>query len=81
VSSDDPVERSRAEDGTVDYRAAADREVPTVVRSFGQCEDAAAFEPHTQSDHVAFGEALPGLLAGMPDLRRFEVESVTELGS
>lgn len=76
----DLVEQSQAEDGMIDYRAATDVSDPNVVRFFEQYEDDAAFEAHSQTDHFQeFEEALPDLLVGEPEVRRFEVESATEL--
>lgn len=77
---EDPVEQSRAEDGMIDYRATTDVADPNVVRFFEQYEDEDAFEAHTETEHFqAFEAALPDLLAGEPDVRRFDVESATEL--
>jgi len=77
---EDLVEQSQQEAGTIDYRAATDVSDPNLVRFFEQYEDAAAFEAHSQSDHFQeFEEQLPDLLAGEPEVRRFEVDSATEL--
>jgi len=74
------VEQSQQEDGMIDYRAATDVSDPNVVRFFEQYEDEAAFEAHSQTDHFQEFEAkLPDLLAGEPEVRRFDVESATEL--
>ncbi|MUW15884.1 antibiotic biosynthesis monooxygenase [Halorubrum sp. CBA1125] len=74
------VERSNEEEGMVDYRAAVDVEDESTIRFFEQYEDAAAFEAHTQTDHFqAFEAALPDLLAGEPEITRFDVESAAEL--
>ncbi|GAB3703159.1 putative quinol monooxygenase [Halorubrum pallidum] len=74
------VEESNGEDGMIEYRAATDVEDGTTLRFFEQYEDADAFESHTQTDHFqAFESALPDLLAGEPDVTRFEVESATKL--
>jgi quinol monooxygenase YgiN len=74
------VEESQKEAGVIDYRAATDISDPNVVRFFEQYEDEAAFESHMGSEHVqAFQEALPDLLGGEPEVRRFEVESATDL--
>ncbi|AAG20902.1 MULTISPECIES: putative quinol monooxygenase [Halobacterium] len=75
----DLVEQSQTEDGLIDYRAAVDVSDPNVVRFFEQYEDAAAFDAHSQTDHFqAFEQQLPELLAGEPEIRRFDVDSVTE---
>ncbi|WP_255152810.1 putative quinol monooxygenase [Halorarius halobius] len=74
------VEQSQQEDGMVDYRAATDIADSNVVRFFEQYEDADAFEAHSQRDHFQeFEERLPDLLAGEPEVLRFEVDSATEL--
>lgn len=74
------VEQSQAEDGMIDYRAATDVSDPNTVRFFEQYENAAAFESHTQTEHFqTFQEELPDLIAGEPEVLRFEVESATEL--
>jgi len=76
----DLVEASQAEDGMIDYQAATDVSDPNLVRFFEQYEDEAAFEAHSQTDHFQeFEERLPDLLAGEPEVRRFDVESEAEL--
>lgn len=77
---EDLVEQSRAEDGMIDYRAAIDVSDPNVVRFFEQYEDEAAFEAHSRTAHFEEFEAvLPTLLAGKPAVRRFDVDSATDL--
>jgi quinol monooxygenase YgiN len=77
---EDLVEQSQQEEGMIDYRAATDVSDPNLVRFFEQYEDAAAFEAHSQTDHFQkFEAALPDLLAGEPEVHRFEVDSATEL--
>lgn len=74
------VEESNREDGMIEYRAATDVEDGTTLRFFERYEDAAAFEAHTETDHFrAFEAALPDLLAGDPEVRRFDVEATEEL--
>lgn len=78
--ADDLVERSNEESGMIDYRATVDLRDENVIRFFEQYEDEAAFEAHTETEHFqAFEERLPDLLAGEPEVRRFEVESATDL--
>ncbi|WP_336037282.1 putative quinol monooxygenase [Halobacterium yunchengense] len=78
--ADDLVEASNREPGTIEYRATTDVQDEHVVRFFEQYEDAEAFEAHTQTDHFqAFEDRLPDLLAGEPDVRRFEVSDATDL--
>lgn len=74
------AEKSRAEPGMIDYRPATDVDDPNMVRFFEQYEDEAAFEAHSQTEHFQeFEAALPDLLAGEPEVTRFEVDSATEM--
>jgi quinol monooxygenase YgiN len=74
------VEQSNREEGVVEYRATWDVSDPNVLRFFEQYEDEDAFVTHGDTEHFAtFEEALPGLLAGEPEVTRFDVESATEL--
>lgn len=64
----------------IDSRAATDVSDPNVARFFEQYEDDAAFDAHSQTDHFQeFEQAFLHLLAGEPEVLRFEVESATEL--
>jgi len=75
----DLVEQSQAEDGIVEYHATTDLGDENTVRFFERYEDEEAFGAHTQTDHFAeFEQALPELLAGEPEVYRFEVDSVSE---
>jgi quinol monooxygenase YgiN len=70
------AEQSRGEDGVVDYRVAADVEDRNVFCFFERYEDEAAFGAHAETDHFQeFEAALPDLLAGDPEVTRFDVES------
>jgi len=74
------VDESNEEDGMIDYRATTDVQDENVLRFFEQYEDQAAFEAHSQTDHFQrFEERLPDLLAGEPEVRRFEVSDASEL--
>ena len=74
------TEKSRAEPGMIEYRPTTDVDDPNVVRFFERYEDEAAFEAHSKTDHFQeFEAALPDLLAGEPEVTRFEVDSVTEM--
>ncbi|MGB9966037.1 putative quinol monooxygenase [Halobacterium hubeiense] len=74
------VEQSNREDGVIDYRAAVDVQDDNTIRFFEQYEDEAALEAHEDSDHFQRLEAeLPDVLAGEPDVRKFEVSDATEL--
>ncbi|MGQ3412286.1 putative quinol monooxygenase [Natrinema sp. LN54] len=77
---EDLVAESQTEDGVIDYRAATDVSDPNLVRFFEQYEDEAAFAEHGQSEHFReFAAALPDLLAGEPDVTRFDVESAEDV--
>lgn len=77
---EDLVEQSQAEEGMIDYQATTEVGDPNVVRFFEQYESEAAYEAHSESEHLAeFQTALPDLLAGEPEVIRFDVESATEL--
>lgn len=74
------VEESNREDGMIEYRATTDVLEENTIRFFEQYEDEAAFESHTQTEHFGeFAAALPDLLAGEPEVMRFDVEEATEL--
>ncbi|OLZ41462.1 antibiotic biosynthesis monooxygenase [Natrinema saccharevitans] len=77
---EDLVDESQTEDGMIDYRATTDVAEPNVVRFFERYEDEAALGAHTQTGHFQeFEAALPDLLAGDPEVTRFDVESAEEL--
>lgn len=74
------AEQSRAEDGVIAYEVATDIDNPNLFRFTEQYEDEAAFEAHGKSDHVGdLGAALPDLLAGKPEVTRFDVDSASEV--
>jgi quinol monooxygenase YgiN len=76
----DLAEKSRAEPGMIDDRPATDVDDPNVGRFFEQYEDEAAFEAHSQTDHFQeFEAALSDLLAGEPEVTRFEVDSAAAM--
>ena len=75
------VEESNEEPGVINYRAATDIGAGNLLRFFEQYEHAAALETHVESDHfAAFEAALPDLLAGHPDIPRFDVDPASALG-
>ena len=72
------AEKSRDEDGVIDYRVATDVDDRTLFRFVEQYDDEAAFEAHADSEHFAeFADVLPELLAGEPEVTRFEVNTAT----
>lgn len=77
---DDLVAESQTEDGVIDYRATTDVSDPNIVRFFEQYEDEDAFAEHGQTEHFReFAAALPDLLAGDPDVTKFDVESAEDV--
>lgn len=74
------VEASNQEDGTIDYRATVDIQDENTIRFFEQYEDEEALGAHNQSEHFQkLEEELPDLLAGEPEVVQFEVSEATEL--
>ncbi|MDZ7688879.1 MAG: putative quinol monooxygenase [Halobacteriales archaeon] len=74
------AEKSRDEDGIVEYRVAVDADDENLLRFFEQYEDEAAFGAHASSDHFAeFVATLPEFLNGEANLKRFEVSEATEM--
>jgi len=74
------AEKSREEEGVIDYRVTTDVEDSNVVRIFEQYEDETAFGEHAETDHFGeFEAALPDLLAGEPTVTRFDVDSATDV--
>jgi quinol monooxygenase YgiN len=72
------AEHSRAEDGTIDYRVTTDIEEETVFRFFERYENEAAFGAHAETDHFQeFAAALPELLAGEPEITRFDIDTAS----
>ena len=72
------AERSRAEDGVIDYRASTEVGDENVVH-FVECyEDEASLGSHTESAHFqSFSASLPEYLDGRPEIPRFDVESAS----
>jgi quinol monooxygenase YgiN len=76
----DLVEASHNEPGVIKYEAATDVSDSNLIRNVEQYEDEDAFQAHLETDHVQdFEEVLPDLLAGEPDIVRFEVDSATDV--
>lgn len=71
---------TRTEPGCVTYRFSADLDDPNVLLIFEEWESEEALARHFQTPHMAaFREALPGLLAGVPALRRYVVASAAAM--
>lgn len=76
----DIAEKSRTEEGIIDYRISTDVDDPNLFRFFEQYEDDETFETHMETDHIdEFMSQLPELLDGEVDATRFDVEESSEL--
>lgn len=74
------AERSRSEDGIIEYQVATDLDDRNVFRFFEKYEDEAAFEAHAETDHFQeFAAALPDLLAGEPTVTQFDVTNASSV--
>ncbi|WP_232701952.1 putative quinol monooxygenase [Halobacterium wangiae] len=74
------VEQSNEEEGMLEYRAAIDVEDENTIRFFEQYDDEEALAAHNQTDHFqAFEERLSELLAGEPEVVKFEVSDTTDV--
>lgn len=74
------AERSRSEDGIIEYQVATDIDDRYVFRFFEKYEDKAAFEAHAETDHFQeFAAALPDLLADEPTVTQFEVTNASSV--
>jgi quinol monooxygenase YgiN len=72
-------EKSRAEDGVIDYRVATDIDDPNTFRALEQYEDEETFNRHLEADHTQkMIQELPDLLAGELEMRRLDVESAAD---
>ena len=69
----DLAEAVREVEGVIEYRPMIDPDDPNTIRFFEQYEDEAAVEAHAEVPEFAeFQELLQEVLAGEPELRRFE---------
>ncbi|WP_435158232.1 putative quinol monooxygenase [Haladaptatus sp. DFWS20] len=76
----DLSEKSRAEDGVIDYRVSIDVDDPNVLRILEQYEDQEAFDTHMEAEHTQnFLAELPSLIAGEVEANRLKVKSRAEL--
>lgn len=74
------VEASNREDGMIEYRATVDVRDENTLRFFEQYEDEAALAAHEETEYFqTFERRLPDLLAGDPEVVKFEVDDATEL--
>lgn len=73
-------ERSRAEDGVIEYRATMDVDDRGTFRFVEVYEDGAALEAHTESEHFReFEERVPGMLDGEMRATVYDVEGTADL--
>ncbi len=74
------VAATRAEAGCLTYDFWLDLADPNRFHVFEEWETPESLEAHFQTSHMAeFLEALPALIAGPPDIKRYEVASVAQL--
>jgi quinol monooxygenase YgiN len=70
------AEATRREAGCRAYRFSTDLADPNLFLVFEEWESAEALARHFESAHMrVFRERLPGLVAGPPAIRRYEVSS------
>ncbi|MFT4946411.1 MAG: quinol monooxygenase YgiN [Natronomonas sp.] len=71
---------TRKEDGVIEYDVAIDIENRNLLRFTERYEDEEAFGAHTQTEHFAEFEAmLPEVLAGEPNIMKYDIEHAEEL--
>jgi quinol monooxygenase YgiN len=71
---------TQAESGCRTYRFYADLEDPAVFFIFEEWESEEALGAHFRTEHMAaFQAALPGLVAGPPDIRFYTVASARSM--
>jgi len=71
---------SRDEDGILEYRVTTDIDDQNLLRFIEQYEDEAAYEAHAETDHFGnFKASFSELLAGEPEVTRFEVDAATDV--
>ena len=69
------MEKSRAEDGCIDYTFGRDLSDPQVLLLFERWRDAAALAAHGQSDHMReFQKVMAANPPASRDLRRYETD-------
>lgn len=74
------AEESRREDGVLEYRVTADTDDENVLFFVERYEDEEAFGAHAETEHLGeFAAELPDLLAGEPEVTRFDVSEATDV--
>jgi quinol monooxygenase YgiN len=75
------AENSRREDGVLEYRVTEDTDDENTLFFVERYEDEAAFDAHAETDHFGEFEAeVSELLAGKPQVTRFDVSETAEVG-
>ena len=71
---------SRAESGCTSYRFYTSIEQPNIFFAFEEWESPEALALHFQTAHMKeFQQAVPGLIAGRGEVKRYEIQSVGPL--
>ena len=74
------VAATKVEVGCIAYDFWSDLGDPNRFHVYEEWETQDALEAHFKTSHMAeFMEALPSLIAGSPDIKRYEVSSVAQL--
>ena len=74
------VVATKVESGCIAYDFWSDLGDPSRFHVYEEWETQDALEAHFQTSHMAeFMAALPALIAGPPDIKRYEVSSVAQL--
>ena len=74
------VEATRREAGCISYAFYADLVEPGTFFLFEEWESDAALAAHFQTEHMArFQQQVPALVAGLPKITRYVVESATAM--
>ena len=74
------VEATRREQGCVSYAFYGDLVDQGTFFLFEEWESDAALAAHFQSEHMArFQQQVPALIAGPPSIKRYAVESATQM--
>ncbi|MEM7531034.1 MAG: putative quinol monooxygenase [Chloroflexota bacterium] len=68
------------EKGCITYQFYEDISIPGRMLVYEQWESDEALAAHMQTPHMAeFNKVLPGILAGKPDIHKFEISASTKL--
>lgn len=71
---------SRAEVGCISYRFNAALEEPNTIFAFEEWESEEALTLHFQTEHMKeFRAALPGLVVGRAEVKRYDIQAVGPL--